>query len=491
MNFDCAADEVIWERPAPNSEGRVSAELELKLELDPKDARSLRRKRAVASQAHSQRELSVYYDTPSGKLRKSGLTLRVRSSAKGFVQTVKTAETGAGLFFRGEWETAVGSIEPHVQDLEGTPAGKIGLKKLRPIVRSEVERTIWRSGSAGDLLEFALDQGELQADGRKAPLCELEIELLEGDPAKAFAAARNLADEVQVRIGVLSKAERGFSLSEDLLSKPSKAPAVDLRQDMTVAQGFAAIAQSCLKHFRLNEPLIVQSRDAVALHQARVALRRLRSALSLFRPALIDAEFPQLREELRWFTGQLGEARNLDVLLQRDLPERLRRGIQRDRSKAYDSVKSALLSKRFRLLMIDIVRWISIGEWRSGDRAQRPLPDYGSRRLTRLWEKIAVHPSLREMDDEGRHDVRIEIKKLRYGLEFFQTLHSDFGREQKRFLRAVEAVQETLGDLNDIVTARELAIRGLPHVSDPAHEPTLIHRADRRFKRLKKLGRYW
>ena len=270
----------------------MSAELELKLELDAKDAKSLRRKRAVASQAQSERELSVYYDTPNGKLRKSGLTLRVRSSAKGFVQTLKTAETGAGLFFRGEWETAVGSIEPHVEDLVGTPAGKVGLKKLWPVVRSDVERTIWRSGSDGDLLEFALDQGELQADGRTTPLCELEIELLKGDPAKAFAAARHLADEVPVRIGVLSRAERGFSLSEDLLSKPSKAPPVNLLQDMIVAQGFAAIAQSCLKHFRLNEPLIVQGRDPVALHQARVALRRLRSALSLFRPALLDEESP-------------------------------------------------------------------------------------------------------------------------------------------------------------------------------------------------------
>ncbi len=111
--------------------------------------------------------------------------------------------------------------------------------------------------------------------------------------------------------------------------------------------------------------------------------------------------------------------------------------------------------------------------------------------MTRLWEKIAVHPSLREMDDEGRHEVRIEIKKLRYGLEFFQTLHSDVGREQKKFLRAVEAVQETLGDLNDIVTARELAIRGLPHVFDPTYETALIQRADRQFRRLKKLGRYW
>src|SRR5688572_27892296 len=101
------------------------------------------------------------------------------------------------------------------------------------------------------------------------------------------------------------------------------------------ARGFAAIAQSCLRHFRLNEPLIIKHREPDALHQARVAMRRLRSALSLFRPAVFDADFPGLREELRWFTGQLGHARNLDVLLLREVPDEAREVIVDDRKRAY------------------------------------------------------------------------------------------------------------------------------------------------------------
>ena len=75
------------------------------------------------------------------------------------------------------------------------------------------------------------------------------------------------------------------------------------------------IANACIQHYRLNEPLVIATRDAAALHQTRVAMRRLRSAFTLFRPALHGAEYQRLRNELRWFTAQLGDARNLDVYL--------------------------------------------------------------------------------------------------------------------------------------------------------------------------------
>jgi inorganic triphosphatase YgiF len=470
----------------------MGTELELKLELDPRNAGSVA-KQALSGGAEqrTRREVSVYYDTAAGKLRKKGYTLRVRSTPEGFTQTLKTAETGAGLFFRGEWEKPVKSIEPYVEALEDTPAAHIATKKLKPFIRAEVDRTIWQRQVNGSLLEFAFDQGALHASGRKAPVLELEIELLDGRPEAAFDAARDLAESLPVKIGVLSKAERGFALADGALSKPTKALPVPVHQAMNVADGFAVIAQSCLKHFRHNEPVILTTRDPAALHQARVAMRRLRSALSLFRPAIADQEFERLREELRWFTGQLGEARNLDVYLGRDLPEELREGLTAQRELAYDNVIEALHSKRFRLLMIAVVRWIALGEWRSSDKASRPLPEFARRRVDRLWHKLIAHENLRSMDDEGRHEVRIEIKKLRYALEFLQALHAGAVGTQKQFLKAVESLQETLGHLNDIVTARDFALAELPNQSDPSEEPALIKKAQRRFRRLKNMGAYW
>ena len=470
----------------------MSIELELKLELDPESARALARHTLFKkSEQQENHQLSVYYDTPTGKLRKNGFSLRVRSTEAGFIQTVKTAETGTGLFARGEWEAPVGSLEPSLKVLKQTRAASIGARKLQPVIRSEVRRTIWRTESDKAALEFSFDQGTVESHGRDAPICEIEIELLKGAPAEAFEAARSLAERIPVRIGVLSKAERGFALADGTLAKPTKASKVPVHIEMDVTDGFASIASSCLRHFRLNEPLIVANRDPVALHQARVAMRRLRSALSLFRPAIIDAQFERMREELRWFTGQLGEARNLDVLLERQLPDRVERTLRGRREAAYRKVIAVLRAKRFRLLMIDLIWWISLGSWRASEKAARPLVLFGSRRVERLWQRIAAHDDLRKMNEVERHDVRIEVKKLRYGLEFLQALHEGAGEKQGHFLNALEAFQETLGHLNDIATARELAIPGVPDVIDPKQEPKLLAKAQRRFRRLKALGPYW
>jgi triphosphatase len=91
--------------------------------------------------------------------------------------------------------------------------------------------------------------------------------------------------------------------SDDAPGKITKAGPVPLRADMNVAEAFAVIARSCIRHFRLNEPIVIQKRDPEALHQTRVAMRRLRAAVSLFRPALKDRRFEPLRKELRWFTS--------------------------------------------------------------------------------------------------------------------------------------------------------------------------------------------
>ena len=476
----------------------VGQEIELKLELDRRSAVALEKQALFRdSEPRSQRQVSVYYDTAGGKLRKHGFTLRVRSTDDGFVQTVKSLDSGAGLFSRGEWESPVKSIEPHVEQLEHTPAGDVGAKRLRAVVRSEVERKTWRSKKNDSLLEFAFDEGQLKADDRKASVCELEIELLKGDAASAFEIARDLAEHVPVRIGVLSKAERGFALADDALDRVTKAESVPVRSEMAVAEGFDLIAQSCIRHFRLNEPIVLKQRDPAALHQARVAMRRLRAALSIFRPVLEDKKFEELRGELRWFTGQLGDARNLDVYLEhKRLPVGVRKALKKKRRDAYDQVSEALRSKRFRILMIDLVAWTSLGEWRSNDKAQRPLADYATRRIGKLWRKVASHGELEPMEDEERHQLRIEVKKLRYALEFVEPLHVEVGSRQKRFAKAVEALQDALGVLNDLAMTRTIALmvgdtRTIARTESGDVRAKCLREAQACLDRLRKIGPYW
>ena len=263
---------------------------------------------------------------PRARFRKLGYSLRVRSTGGGFVQTVKSTGDSAGLFDREEWEFPVDSIEPDLGKLKGLPLEPLSrsgkLRKVAPVVRTEVHRTSWRIEQGQSAIQVDLDEGKIDAGERSRPLCELELELLSGEAEELLRLARDIADQVPVRIGVLSKAERGFALAAGKLDKVHKAGAVAVESGMTIAEAFAVIANDCIQHYRLNEPLVIAKCDADALHQTRVAMRRLRSAFTLFRPVLRGAGYERLRMELRWFTAQLGDARNLDVYLERDLPGR-------------------------------------------------------------------------------------------------------------------------------------------------------------------------
>src|SRR5262249_8652653 len=152
-------------------------------------------------------------------------------------------------------------------------------------------------------------------------------------------------------------------------------------------------------------------------------------------------------------TVQLGEARNLDVYLERELPARERRVLTRQRTTAYDEVIESIDSERFRTLMLDLVAWAALGKWRQSPASGMPLQPYMRRRFDRLWKKLHAAHHVDHMEDEDRHHLRILVKKLRYALEFVEALHVDEGPRQKKFAHAIEDLQELLGSLNDAVVA--------------------------------------
>jgi inorganic triphosphatase YgiF len=482
-------------------------ELELKLEVAEQDVESLRTHPLLSGAvSRTQPQLSVYFDTRRSKLRKAGYTLRVRRTSDGCIQTVKAAAEGAGLFDRDEWEAPVNGMLPDLSAAADTPLGPLlgpqAGRKLVPVLRSEVERTAWLLDHEGSTLEVTLDQGSIQSGAEERPLLEIEIELKKGHASAVIGLARQLGERVPLRLGVLTKAERGFALMNGKLAEPAKAGPVHVDPSMTVAEGFTATVHSGLRHFRLNEPLLAADRHPVALHQARVAMRRLRSSLSLFRPAIGDEAFPALREELRWFTAQLGDARNLDVFLgkaESQLPERGR--LEAAREQAYSAIIETLASRRFRDLLLNLVAWVETGAWRESKKASQPLPLFAARRINRLWASIeAAGSQLTELEEEPRHRLRIEIKKLRYALEFVSALHRSAGRRRAKFMGALEALQEDLGHLNDLATARLLASEyQVERASVDGEAPQQVHdeegrylaAAEANFRRLEGVGAFW
>ena len=478
-------------------------EIELKLEPAPTDVETLARALAAAGFAlKKQEQQAIYFDTPDGSLRAAGVSLRIRTVRGKRIQTVKAQGSAvAGLFARPEWEIAVADDTPVLDD-SAAPLRSLlpqhALEGLAPAFSVRVTRRSGVATYADARIEAAVDLGEVTAGGKAAPIAEVELELKAGPPAALFALARELDEAAPIGIGVLTKAERGDRLLAGTADSVVKGERAVISPSASTADAFAAIVSACLRQYRLNEDLLTRTGNADALHQARVAVRRLRSALSIFKAVIADDQFEHLRTELRWLAATLGEARDIDVLIARGEGSPV---LQEARTAAYARVAEALALPRTRLLMLDLVEWTAIGRWRTApvDAAAiaQPAERFAAQALEQLRRRLKKRGArLAALDDEARHEVRIRAKKLRYAAEFFSGLFTGAKatRRARRFITAMQALQEQLGDLNDMATEPVLrAALGLPgQVPPPKRDKArLIEGAAEAFEELIERKCFW
>ena len=451
------------------SSGDADNELELKLEVDPEAIDRLAATGLLSNITPKViHQVSTYFDTPDQDLRAAGLSLRVRTADGRHVQTIKAGSgAAAGLFARPEWERDVAGFEPELD--HGSPVHMLippdKLRTIRPAFTVTITRRQWVVGHDGGTVELVADTGAVTASDRTTPVSELELELKGGSPIAIFALARLLGAEIPLRLGVLSKAERGYALIGPAALDAIKAEKLDVSADATTADAFAQVVGTCLRHFRLNEAILRRAPDPEALHQTRVALRRLRSALSISKPVVADDRFPRLASELKWLAGSLGPARDLDVLRER-LGDAAGPALLVARDEAYSVALDALDSRRTRDLMIDMVEWTALGNWRvqpsDPDAVDADVADFSSAVIGKLRRRMKRRGrDLATLDDEARHQLRITAKKLRYATGFFQGLyaHTPSRRRFKAFAKHLEALQDHLGVLNDLATAPALLQR--------------------------------
>ena len=442
-------------------------EIELKLQLAPEDIATVLTHPVFAAHEPVTRTMSAtYFDTDDHALHDAGLSLRIRTSAGRRIQTIKTeSRAAASLFARGEWER---EVHDDVPDLGDAPALLVdalddGTRPLAPIFTVAVDRTIAVYATGRDRIELVADEGCVRSGGRESPIAELELELLDGSTDAIFDLARRLAGLVPVRLGVRTKSERGYALLAGKPASSFKAERIPLARDGDSATAFEAIAGSCIRQFRLNEDRLLDTGAPAPLHQARVGLRRLRNALSIFAPMLEGAELDRFQSQLREIAGALGGVRDIDVMIDRidHAPTLAQLNVARDRRLA--AVVELLDSDAVRTLMLDLVGWISIGAWR--DRAETaelrtaPVLLTAAQLLDRLRRRVKRRGGhLADLDAHDRHRVRIAAKKLRYAAEFFADLYrgKKAARRQKAFFGAIGDLQTMLGHLNDLAGGRAL-----------------------------------
>lgn len=462
----------------------VAQEVELKLVLDAAAADAFAGSGLVDGPASIRQMHAVYFDTPDLALSKGGVSLRIRQSGDTRTQTIKVADaTAAGLFARSEWEMEVADMMPVIDDrtpiptLLGEEAGTVA-----PTFSVAVERSTWMVDSGEALIELVLDRGYVVAGDRQSPVCELELELKRGEPAALFVLARTIAAQFPVRLGVVTKSERGYDLLRPV-SRAFKAERVALSRTASAADAFEAVVGSCIRQYRLNETILLDQADGEALHQARVSLRRLRSALSIFKSLHDGEEVPHFQKELRWLGSVLGEARDLDVLLAKATPgDSLFQELNRARDTAYAAVDSALGSDRVRALMLDLTEWLVCGAWRITpllrDARDAPARQFAAGTLHELRRRVSKRGrSLITQTDKERHEVRKTAKRLRYGAEFLGSLFPGKKRARRygKFLKSLGKLQDQLGALNDMATAPRVLDR-LGLRNDPRKTSLLAHR---------------
>ena len=509
--FDTAVSLRDWDIQPPGQERTLVTrrEVELKLELNPADIDAVLSSPILAAvDGRKHEQTSIYFDTSDWRLRAADLSLRVRTTGARRTQTVKFEGSGAtGLFVRPEWEMPVDGDRPLIGETDCPlrtliPVGE--WQQLSSVFRSVVIRQTRLLTYDGAQIELLLDQGEIVAAGRKTPICEVELELKQGSPNVLFALAKALDQVSPLQLSALSKWQRGMQLLDESTDHAVRAVPVRFPRDMVASEGLSEIAHACIRQFRLNQSILARTLDPDALHQARVALRRLRSAISIFRDLLADGQYRYMLDSLHWVARELDTARNIDVLLGRTQDEAMGQLLLKHRPQAYATALAALGSQRLRTLMLDLVEWVAMGRWLTDPADQmlldQPLVEFAGAALDRCRKRVKRSGSeWMELDDIGRHTLRIRTKKLHYAADFFGSLFRGKHtiRRHTTFLKALKLLQNALGDLNDHATGPILLAQldlppGLAATSsDKAMRKSMLEDAQKAYEVLIDAKRFW
>ena len=252
-----------------------------------------------------------------------------------------------------------------------------------------------------------------------------------------------------------------------------KAAPLELPEPCTGEDALIATASNCLAQLSANEDCALAGIDPEGVHQMRVALRRLDASLALYAPLIPRGQLEKLQRLIKSVAQTLGPARDWDVFIgdmldpvasnmPNDPDLKLLRTIAlRQRMAAYRALRRTVRSQAYGEMWQDVVAWLTEREWRQQPVSEKSVQlmtdvrsfsgavlDKAHRKLLKRGKGFAV------LDTRERHKLRIRIKKVRYAAEFFRPLYRE--ERSETYLRALRAMQEDLGRLNDVESARGL-----------------------------------
>ncbi len=272
---------------------------------------------ASVLETKSQNDRTVYFDTRTFELQKHGSTLRVRKSGRTLPVQCYKSMSSSSLFERREFEVRLREMLPDIALFDSPVADElanmIGDHPLEPCFETVVHRRTRVLETGRSTVEVAFDNGVVNTSDQQVKLIELELELKTGTAEDLYALAEQLCSELPLSLDLSSKAAKGYALRQKRAFSPSKAASANLPRASSWDDVIAATLAETLRHFVANWAAFRTSDEPEALHQMRVALRRMRSAYSIFSREIRYPQFLELGEKARRIASGLGPARECDV----------------------------------------------------------------------------------------------------------------------------------------------------------------------------------
>ena len=464
-------------------------ELELKFALPALEPQLLQRQLSRAALIGRRRPErlalhNIYYDTPEHLLHRHAVVLRLRQIGDAdqprWVQTLKMGgASDSALSRRGEWEVALPDGALDLALLLQTPWAELDphgslFATLVPTFTTHFERLRWLVTRADAQMEVALDRGSVVMDGLRTPICELEIELLQGAPDALFDMAEQIGQHLALMPLHLSKAERAYRLAQGTLDAPLRARPPLVSEAMDFAQLVPTVLRESFLQFTANLHTLRDSDAPEVLHQARVGWRRFRSGLKLFQQNAPDSSLPALHP-LRALLAHMAALRDLDVAATEVLPlygeaycdgdahrarhwNALEQTLARELAQQRAALRQTLADPAIGCCMLQVTRWLETGTpYAAWDGAQgMALSKWLKRRIAHLAEQVQAIPA-QAKDPAQQHRLRILSKRLRYGVESLRPLLPRHKAE--RWYRAAAQAQTRIGMVRDQQLALALAER--------------------------------
>jgi CHAD domain-containing protein len=342
--------------------------------------------------------------------------------------------------------------------------------KLMPLAgfRGRQRRVTLDDGE--DPVEIVLWDGVLRGVTQERPVCRLT---LTGPAPRLLALSNEIGAAIRVSAPRWPLAAEAIALARGALPAPRHSGGPSVPAESSLSEAVAVVLGHLADVILVGMLTAAEGKTPEPVHQLRVAIRRMRSALSIFRKAVDPAAFEAVTPGLKHLGAMLGAARDWDVFLagtgqavshalagDRRVAAMLEAG-ERRRIAAYAALGAYLASDECHGLELALVQLTALRPWEAlatedqADKLAAPAEHYATRMFERRREDmLAPGADISALPVEELHTIRKAGKRLRYAAEFFAPLYGK--RSTQRFIERLSVLQEALGHLNDTAAAATL-----------------------------------